>query len=54
MAGVEEGLHAAEVGTEEEVMIEGDMALRGVAIVEVTVVGPEDTHRIKHSRSHRP
>ena len=54
MAGVVEGLHAAEVGTEEEVMIEGDMALLGVAIVEGIVVGPEDTHRIKSSRSHRP
>ena len=54
MAGVEEGLHAAEVDTEEEVMIEGDMALRGVAIVEGIVVGPEDTHRTKNSISHRP
>lgn len=52
MAGVE-GLHAAEVDLEEEVMIEEDMALLGVAIVEVIVVGPEDTHRIKNYRSHR-
>lgn len=53
MAGVE-GLRAAEVDMEEEVMIEGDMALLGVAIVEDIVVGPEDTHRIKNSRNHRP
>ena len=54
MAGVEEGLHAAEVDTEEEGMIEGDMALRGVGIVEGIVVGREDTHRIKNSRRQRP
>ena len=53
MAGVE-GLHAAEVDMEEEVMTEGVMALLGVAIVEDIVVGPEDTHRIKNVRSHRP
>ena len=53
MAGVE-GLHAAEVDLEEEVMIEGGMALLGVAIVEDIVVGPEDTHRIKKFRPHRP
>ena len=39
---------------EEEAMIEGDLALLEVAIVEDTVVGPEDTHRIKNLRSHRP
>ncbi len=53
MAGVE-GLPAAEVDMEEEVMIEGDMALLEVAIVEDTVVGPEDTHHIKNFRSHHP
>ena len=53
MAGVE-GLPAAEVDMEEEAMIEEDMAPLEVAIVEDTVVGPEDTHRIKNLRSHRP
>ena len=53
MAGVE-GLPAAEADMEEEVMIEADMALLEVAIVEDIVVDPEDTHRIKNLRSHRP
>ena len=53
MAGVE-GLLAAEADMEEEVMIEGDMALLEVAIVEDIVVDPEDTHRIKIFRSYRP
>lgn len=53
MAGVE-GLHVAEADLDEEVMIEGDMALLEVAIVEDIVGDPEDTHRIKNFRSHRP
>lgn len=52
MAGVV-GLPAAEADMEEEVMIEGDMALLEVAIVEDIVVDPEDTHRIKNFRRHR-
>ena len=53
MAGVE-GLPAVEADMEEEVMIEGDMALLEVAIVEDIVVDPEDTHRIENYKSHRP
>ena len=53
MAGVE-GLPAAEVDMEEEVMIEGDMALLEVAIVEDIVVGPEDTHHIESFRNPLP
>lgn len=50
MAGVE-GLPVAEADMEEEVMIEGDMALLEVAIVEDIVADPEDTHRIKNSEA---
>ena len=42
-----EGLPAAEAVMEEEVTIEGGMALLEVAIVADIVVDPEDTHRIK-------
>ena len=52
MAGVV-GLPAAEADMEEEVMIEGDMALLEVAIVEDIVVDPEDTHHTKNFRRHR-